>query len=170
MALPTFNINEKNSIIGIPISGGLQFRYNAFQNLNNPDSGGIPLVGLNLPIDKAGIDITSPLEMNLEESYDGSVNIILTDKKNPPKIVNSRFYTTSSITYNIADRDGNVDTNIYSEDNFKIETSLVKVVQSIVNVDFRGISEGGKMPVGNYHYYKTNLHLHLNYKLQKTIQ
>ena len=154
MALPTFNIDRENSIIGIPISGNLQFKYNAFQNLNNPDSeDDIPLVGLNLPIDKAGIDITSPIEMNLEESYDGSVNIILTDKKNSPKIVNSRFYTTSSTAYKIADRDGNVDTNIYSKDNFKIEASLVKVVQSIVNVNFRGISEGGKMPVGNYHFY-----------------
>ena len=116
MVLPTFNINRENSIIGIPILGNLQFKYNAFQNLNNPDSkDDIPLVGLNLPIDKAGIDITSPIEMNLEESYDGSVNIILTDKKNSPKIVNSRFYTTSSKTYKIADK--NLQIKIYRERN-----------------------------------------------------
>ena len=154
MDIPTFTINNTNQILGLPNSGDLVFEYNAFQNLNNPETTtGVSLEGLRLEVDEAGIDISEPLELNLEESYDGSINMILTDKKNPPKIVNSRFYTTSSTTYNVADRSGNVDTNIYSKENFIIEASLVKTVKSIVSVEFTGIFDGGKLPIGNYTFY-----------------
>ena len=153
MMIPTFTINNTNQILGLPNSGDLVFEYNAFQNLNNPEATQVSLEKLRLTKKEAGLDISEPLELNLEESYDGSINMIITDKKNPPKIVNSRFYTTSATEYNVADRSGNVDTNIYSKENFIIEASLVKTVKSIVSVEFTGIFDGGKLPIGNYTFY-----------------
>jgi len=46
-------------------------------------------------------------------SYDGSVNLILTDGKQIPKLINSRFSATGKNTYEIVDRKGDADTNIY---------------------------------------------------------
>lgn len=153
MPFPQINIVTAATIKGIPDSGDLIYGYNAFQNLNKIDDEEVSLKSLKLDVEKANISIYEPLEMNLEESYDGSINMILSDKKNPPKIVNSRFYPTSSTTYKVADRKGNLDTNIYSEDNFKIETSLVKIAQTIVTTQFLGIEDSGKMKIGNYTFY-----------------
>ena len=74
-------------------------------------------------------------------------------EKNSIKLINSRFYLDSAYTYKIADRKGNVDTNIYNENEFDNSSSFVKIVDSIVSLDFLGIEDGGKMPVGNYNFF-----------------
>ena len=152
--LPNFKIFVKNLLQGVPEAGNLIYKYNPFFNLKikNPETYK-DLTSLRLNANKAGLSIESPIEMDIEESYDGSANIVLNDKKNPLKIINSRFYLTDSKHYEIGDRKGNLDTNIYTEDNFKVEASLIKSVNSIVNIDLVGVFEGGKMPVGNYTFY-----------------
>ncbi|MGV8961769.1 MAG: hypothetical protein ACOH2V_00040 [Candidatus Saccharimonadaceae bacterium] len=101
----------------------------------------------------AGINITEPITIDTEVSYDDSINLVISDGINPPKITNSRFYQTSTMTYTIADRKGNLDTNIYKEDLFKVEAGLIKSVRTITTVDFLGIRDGGIMPIGNYTFY-----------------
>ena len=154
MALPNFNINFSNLLQGNPENGKLIYKYNPFFNLKlkNPPTYR-DLDNLRLKAVKAGLSIDSPIEIDIEESYDGSANLIINDRKNPLKIVNSRFYLTDSKNYKIGDRKGNLDTNIYTEDNFKVEANLTKSVNSIVNVELVGIFEGGRMPVGNYTFY-----------------
>jgi len=154
MALPSFNINFSNILQGNPESGKLIYKYNPFFNLKlkNPTTYK-DLGNLRLNAVKAGLSIDSSIDISIEESYDNSANLILNDKKNPLKIINSRFYLTDSKNYKIGDRKGNLDTNIYTEDNFKIESNLTKSVHSIVSVDLLGLFEGGKMPVGNYTFY-----------------
>jgi hypothetical protein len=131
------------------------YQYHPFQNLQNPtpQNSGDALVGLTMNSHNAGINIVDPIIIETEVSYDDSINLIISDGVNPPKIVNSRFYQTSTMTYEIADRRGNLDTNIYSEENFKIEASLIKSVRTITTIDFLGIKEGGSMKVGNYTFY-----------------
>lgn len=154
MALPNFNINFSNLLQGNPENGSLIYKYNPFFNLKlkNPTTYR-DLANLRLNANKAGLNIDSPIEIDIEESYDGSANLILNDKQNPLKIVNSRFYLVDSGTYKIGDRKGNLDTNIYTENNFNVEANLIKSVNSIVNIDLIGIFDGGKMPVGNYTFY-----------------
>lgn len=155
MALPAINLSITCSIYGIPESGTLLYKYAPFYNLLNPSTS-IPtnsLLPLRLNANIAKININNPVEITTEISYDDSVDIIVTDNVNPPKIINSRFYLTSSTEYKIADRNGNLDTNIYSADNFKIETSLIKNTNKITTVDFLGIKDGGNMKVGNYTFY-----------------
>jgi len=155
MKLPLITIQLNNDMYGFPNSGTLAYDYSPFHNLQNPipEEGDSPLLGLQMNSYTAGVNITKPITLETEVSYDDSVNLIITDDTNPLKIVNSRFYQTSTTTYNVADRRGNLDTNIYSAEHFKIEASLIKSVRTITRVEFQGIRDGGNMPIGNYTFY-----------------
>ena len=154
MALPILNIQLTNSIKGLPESGSLEYTYNSFYNLQNSNATEEEsLIGLNITSEEAGIEVDKPIQIDTEVSYDDSVNLIITDRVNPPKIVNSRFYQSDTSTYHITDRKGNLDTNIYSKEHFKIEASLVKATRTVITVDFLGIKDGGMLPVGNYTFY-----------------
>ena len=65
----------------------------------------------------------------------------------------SRFSTLENNTYEIVDRNGNNDTNIYDDSQFDIDTSLYKRVTTIANLKFYGLSDGGNLKVGNYVFY-----------------
>lgn len=103
--------------------------------------------------DKLNFDLQHPVQIECQPSYDGSVNLILNDDKNPPRLINSRFTPLENGTYKIKDRRGNNDTNIYDEDTFDIDTSLYKRIHLIPSLMFRGIVNGGAMKVGNYVFY-----------------
>ena len=153
-SIPKINLNIKSSIFTTPDDGKLIYEYRPFYNRKmNGFVGESDLSNLTLNADKAEISIDKPIELNIEESYDGSANIIINDKVNPLKVVNSRFYLIDSNNYKIGDRKGNLDTNIYTEKNFKVEANLVKSVQSVVGLDFLGLLESGTMKVGNYTFY-----------------
>lgn len=154
--LPNINIELTDTIYGLPTQGNLIYKYSPFQNLQNINISSVDDIGLTdlrMKVSEANINTESPLIVNIEKAYDKSVNLIISDKVNPLKLVNSRFYLTSSSTYNIADRRGNLDTNIYTKENFPIEAGLIKTVRTIVGLDFEGVEEGGTLPVGNYNFY-----------------
>lgn len=95
-----------------------------------------------------------PVHIVPQYSYDGSVNLIINDGINVPRLINSRFSATGKNTYEVVDRKGNNDTNIYDQgEQFDIDTSLYKRVIKIPKIDFRGVSAGGNLRVGNYHFY-----------------
>lgn len=154
MNLPIIDVSILNTIYAPEEDGKLIYKYSPLQNkkiiLNDGSS---ELTDLTLAANTAKININNPVHLNTEVSYDGSVNVILNDHTNPLKIINSRFYLVNSDTYKIADRKGNVDTNIYTENNFQIEASLIKTVRTVVKLDFIGIFDGGRMPVGSYNFY-----------------
>ena len=154
MSLPLLDINIDNTIHGFEENGRLLYKYQPLQNLKiEVENGNIDLDDLRLPAHLANIDINTPISLDSEVSYDDSINIIVNDFENPLKIVNSRFYLVDSNNYKIADRRGNLDTNIYTVDNFKIEAGLVKSVRSVVSLDFLGLEDGGNMPIGSYNFY-----------------
>jgi hypothetical protein len=69
-------------------------------------------------------------------------------------MINSRFSATGRNTYEIVDRKGNNDTNIYDKGSqFDVDTSLYKRVISIPKIEFKGVNAGGNLKVGNYHFY-----------------
>lgn len=104
--------------------------------------------------DELQFDLAHPVTMIPQYSYDGSVNLILTDGKNQPRIINSRFSATGKDTYEIIDRKGSNDTNIYDQgDQFEIDTSLYKRVKQIPKLILKDISSGGNLKCGNYHFY-----------------
>lgn len=103
--------------------------------------------------DKLNLDINHPVDIEIQPSYDGSVNLIINDDLNTPKLINTRFSPLEEGQYEVVDRSGNNDTNIYDEDNLIGETNLYKSIDRLPYIDFRGISFGGQLKVGNYVFY-----------------
>lgn len=104
--------------------------------------------------DELKVDLTHPLQIIPQYSYDGSVNLIINDGINIPKLINTRFSATGKNTYEIVDRKGNNDSNIYdSGDQFEVDTSLYKRITKIPKIKFEGVTPGGNLKIGNYHFY-----------------
>lgn len=100
-----------------------------------------------------GFSLTNPVDIVCQQSYDGSINLILNDNLNIPRLINSRFSVLENNTYKIVDRIGNNDTNIYDQDQFDLDTSLYKRVNTIPEISFKGLFYGGNLKVGNYVFY-----------------
>ena len=91
--------------------------------------------------DELSFSIKSPVTITPQYSYDGSVNLIINDGVNIPRMINSRFSATGRNTYEIIDRKGNNDTNIYDQgEQFDIDTSLYKRVIKSPKIKFQGVS------------------------------
>ena len=104
--------------------------------------------------DELKFSLEHPVHIVPQHSYDGSVNLIINDGINIPRLINSRFSTTGKNTYEVVDRKGNNDTNIYDQgEQFDIDTSLYKRVVKIPKINFKGVYSGGNLKVGNYHFY-----------------
>ena len=99
-------------------------------------------------------DINHPVSILPSYSYDGSVDLILNDGKNQPRLINSRFSTTGMNTYEVVNRTGDNDTNIYDRGiQFDVDTSLYKKTTKIPKLTFNGTQSGGDLKIGNYHFY-----------------
>ena len=107
----------------------------------------------DLDSDLLNFNLENPVDIECQSSYDGSVNLILNDNLNPPRLINSRFTVRQNNTYEIIDRTGNADTNLYDEDQFDLDTSLYKKINTIPKLEFLGLSTGGNLPVGSYNFY-----------------
>ena len=104
--------------------------------------------------DELELDINHPVDILPQYSYDGSVNLIINDGKNQPKLINSRFSPLGKGLYQIVDRKGDNDTNIYDEGSqFQSDTSLYKTYVGIPKLEFINVYQNGNLPIGNYHFY-----------------
>ena len=98
-------------------------------------------------------NLSNPVDVLPQYSYDGSVNLILNDGLNIPRLINSRFTVTGRNTYKVIDRKGDNDTNIYDQgEQFDVDTSLFKNVNKIPKLEYLGTANGN-MKIGNYHFY-----------------
>lgn len=104
-------------------------------------------------VDKLGFDLSHPVEITCQQSYDGSTNLILNDGKNIPRLINTRFTPLENNTYKRVDRKGNTDTNLYDYGEFEIDTSLFKRYNSIPIIQFQKVIQGGSLKIGNYTFY-----------------
>jgi hypothetical protein len=68
-------------------------------------------------------------------------------------MINSRFTVKDLNTYEIIDREGLNDTNLYDDKTFDLDTSLYKVWNKIPKVKYNGTLYGGDLKVGNYVFY-----------------
>ena len=104
--------------------------------------------------DELSFDINHPVDILPQWSYDGSVNLIINDGKNAPRLINSRFSPLGKGKYQIVDRKGNNDTNIYDQGaQFESDTSLYKTYVGIPTIEFINVYQSGNLPIGNYHFY-----------------
>lgn len=104
--------------------------------------------------DELNFSVNHPVDILPQWSYDGSVNLIINDGKNTPRLINSRFSPLGRNKYQIVDRKGNNDTNIYDQGaQFESDTSLYKTYVGIPKLDFLNVYQSGNLSVGNYHFY-----------------
>ena len=104
--------------------------------------------------DELEFDVNHPVDILPQYSYDGSVNLIINDGKNPPRLINSRFSPLGRSKYQIVDRKGDNDTNIYDQGSqFNSDTSLYKTYVGIPELNFINVYNNGNLPIGNYHFY-----------------
>lgn len=139
-----FNINEQHKV-----DSNILYTQIDSEESSNVEAGSI--VDLDTPL--LNFDLEHPVTMDIQPSYDGTVNVIFNDNKNVPRLINSRFSTAELNTYELVDRIGDNDTNIYDQDSFDLDSSLYKRINSIPTVKFIGVSSSGQLKVGNYNFY-----------------
>lgn len=160
--LPLFDITFRMQAKVFRQEGDLKYEYNPFRNIFSVGEtiieDGVPVVKevgklKDFRTTALGFSLNNPVEITVQPSYDGTVNLILNDDKNPPRLINSRFTPIEDKRYKIIDRRGNNDTNIYKEQFIDRSTRLFKTSENIPFIKFNGISEGGNLPSGNYVFY-----------------
>ena len=109
---------------------------------------------IDLDTEKLNFDLDHPVEIEVQPSYDGSVNLILNDDKNIPRLINSRFSVREKNTYEIVDRIGENDTNIYNSKTFDKDTSLYFQYEYNPTITYLGFIKG-QLQVGQYCFYFT---------------
>ena len=162
----------KTYISSLKRKGYLKYEYNPFHNyqtnidLYKDSDGNVTEVSTNNSLyatagslvdfetEKLNLDLEHPVDITVQPSYDGSVNLILNDGKNIPRLINSRFSAREKNTYEIVDRIGEYDTNIYNSENFNKDSSLYFQVEKNPVVEYNGFVKG-VLPVGQYCFYFT---------------
>lgn len=139
--------------------GNIVYEYNPLRNYRLSSdtviNGELVEAGSIVDLDTDGFNfsLNNPLEIDAQSSYDGSVNLIFNDNRNIPRLVNSRFSVLQNNTYEVVDRIGNNDTNLYDSEQFDLDTSLYKRVNTIPTIAFNSVLPSGNLKVGNYVIY-----------------
>lgn len=144
--VPSLTLTKRAYSGGYLKSGEMENSYRPFNNLIN-GNGAISKFKTN------NLDINFPVNIEIQPSFDGSVNLLLNDDVTSPKLINSRFSVEENNKYTITDHEGNKDTNLYEDNNLDLDTKLYKSIGKIAKLEFKGITPAGKMKCGNYHFY-----------------
>lgn len=149
-----------------------EYQYRPLYNLLSVDENGndtpIPFSTTALK----NYDIEHPVSIEVQPSYDGSVNLILTDDKNPPRIINTGFAVLENGKGRFINRNQDTKTNYYTEETLDKTTRLINFSNAFTSVDLGewewvadsnnnyhkiqnldGIQPGGQLKGGNYTFY-----------------
>lgn len=147
MELESLIINSKLHLSKIDNIGTLSNTYKPFKNLIVDD------VVSEFRTKNLKIDLNYPVNIEIQSSFDGSVNLILNNDQETPRLINSRFSAKEGDTYEIVDHQGNKDTNLYDNNQLDLDTRLYKTINKIPQLIFNGLNDNGKMKCGSYHFY-----------------
>lgn len=140
--------NIEVSIKKYPQEGDLSHSYAPLKNLVDKDNS---VVDFNTS--ELSIDLNNPLSIECQPSYDGTVNLIINDDKNPPRIINSRFTKIEDGRYRIINRNQKQQTNLYKEGKIDQQTRLFRNISVIPKFELLSVSEFGQLMGGNYTFY-----------------
>ena len=99
------------------------------------------------------VDLNNPLNIECQPSYDGTVNLIINDDKNPPRLINTRFTTLEDNRYRIINRNQKEQTNIYEQTFIDQQTRLFRNLNLIPKIQFVSVDYFGQLKGGNYTFY-----------------
>lgn len=143
-------MNTKLQVKKYKTEGDIAWEYNPLRNLKNKDG---EITDFQVDNQYLNIDLKNPIDIEIQNSYDGTVNLILNDDINPPRIINSRMAVNDSNTYKVINRNQIIQTNLYNEDKIDSETRLFRNVQVIPKLNLNKISYYGQLIGGNYIFY-----------------
>ena len=101
---------------------------------------------------KLNFDLQHPVNIETQRSYDDSVNLILNDNKNIPRLINSKFKVIENNQYEIINRIGNNSTNVYHESSLDSDSSLYFNYRTSPIINYKGLIQG-ELLVGQYVLY-----------------
>ena len=98
-------------------------------------------------------DLEHPVEIITQQTYDDSINLILNNDNDSPKIINSGFSVLENGNCEIITRNQNLSTNIYNTASLNQQTDLF--MKSIIwpQFDLKEVVSGGQLMGGNYIFY-----------------
>ena len=91
---PQVDLTVKVNVEKFKQEGDLAYKYAPFRNMQLPDGS---LTNLNTK--DLNFKLTNPVNIDVQPSYDGTVNLILNDGNTYPKLINTRFSSTGMDTY-----------------------------------------------------------------------
>lgn len=94
-----------------------------------------------------------PTEIDIQDSYDGSVNLIFNDSYNKTLLINSRFSVLDDNKYKIINRIGEKQSNLYTKSELLSQASLYKIYQGFPEIKLSSVKDGGNLKVGLYVFY-----------------
>lgn len=131
-------------------SGDLTYSYSPLRNLYESDSNKILM---DFTTDNLSYDPDHPVTIDCQQSYDGSVNLLLTDDNDTPRIVNSAFTVQENNKYERILRNQSVATNYYSNETVDSTTRLQRTISAdhgFLTIDLESVKDGGQLMGGNY--------------------
>ena len=132
--------------------GDISWQYNPLRNLV-AESGEIKDFIVDNKTSGLNLNVENPIDIECQPSYDGTVNLIFNDGKNPPRIINTRWSQEEKNTFRIVNRDQINQSNLYNIDYIDRETRLFRNVNGVTKIDLYNISYFGKLKGGNYTIY-----------------
>lgn len=130
--------------------GDIAWEYNPLRNVKDIDG---KITDFKVDNDQLKISLETPVDIECQQSYDGSVNLIINDDKNPPRIINNRITLLENNKYKIINRNQTKQSNIYNIDKIDQETRLFRNVQLIPKLQLNKVSTFGQLKGGNYVFY-----------------
>lgn len=131
-------------------SGDLTYSYNPLRNLYESEANKILK---NFSTANLSYDADHPITIECQQSYDGSVNLLITDDNDSPRIINSAFTVQENNKYERVMHNQSVATNYYSEETVDSTTRLQRTISAdcgFLKINLDSIEDGGQLLGGNY--------------------
>lgn len=133
-------------------TGNITFSYRPFMNYAG-DSNAFPSKNGPFRSLRFNLNLVDLPDLELQNDYDGSINMIFASANNPMRIINSGFAVKPGRKYELIDRTGTKDTNRYTINNFENVINLISRSTKLLKVELVGCVPGGKVPAGNVQLY-----------------
>ena len=139
--------NHKIEISQFPKEGELQKTYSALHNYVTENSIG------DFITNEISYNLENFLDIETQLSYDDSINLILNNNEEAPRIINTQFRVLGNNRYEYLTRNQNVATNLYREGHIDSATDLFLRSSNWPVIDLVNVAETGQLMGGNYTFY-----------------
>lgn len=139
--------NHKIVISQFPKEGELQKTYSALHNYVTENSIG------DFITNEISYNLENFLDIETQLSYDDSINLILNNNEEAPRIINTQFRVLGNNRYEYLTRNQNVATNLYRKGHIDSTTDLFLRSSNWPVIDLVNVTETGQLMGGNYTFY-----------------